>query len=663
MARSLRHLSVAGALFVCGCSLPADGFRTDGHAQASGPCWEVDIGNGLDPDSATEIQSLFACIDRDGTVRPLAPFVARLETPDRQGVEIGARLAQAMNALASTDLDVWALAGTAADLLSSEAPALEPLMAVSVELLYGRPWGAILTDVQLADPAELEQGLISVVLPLASPTATIVIDDASDVPALLAAGATDPAFADALCTLAGIADSEDPEVRSLADRLMGDLGGALQQSRTPANDRWPRASGDSARDFVTTLLLAENESGDPFLDAAHAPLATILHDSSLRSRVETAISDAIEGDRLSALPLQLRHLAETSIDGGPVRPGEDSALLAFLRLLHDANQPMECSLDLGLTTLDVDLGNLSVTVLRTLSRADPSATRSGVNLLGTVLGWELSQGTLELIATTGVCPVLDEQLVSDLQSVDRLNDPETGDLLIVTLDLVSAFDHGSDDSDRVPELVDVLSQIHGTGLTPPLEELLRDVGDSALLADAMAAIPLVLDPAPLDVAACPTGSARSTSQGLGTREGRLVGDSQPAVLESLEPILELWIQQEDTWTAVGNLSMLLSEDGARIRDAPRALARFLEADPELLMVQGLAPLLRNSDVSSPLLHLVESPVLGEEMTRTSIDQEGPLPFYARLVTDGTLDTVLRTIDLIIGWLDSDAGVSEEFPNE
>ena len=64
MARSLRHLSVAGALFVCGCSLPADGFRTDGHAQASGPCWEVDIGNGLDPDSATEIQSLFACIDR-----------------------------------------------------------------------------------------------------------------------------------------------------------------------------------------------------------------------------------------------------------------------------------------------------------------------------------------------------------------------------------------------------------------------------------------------------------------------------------------------------------------------------------------------------------------------------------------------------------------------
>ena len=269
-----------------------------------------------------------------------------------------------------------------------------------------------------------------------------------------------------------------------------------------------------------------------------------------------------------------------------------------------------------------------------------------------------------MIATTGVCPVLDEQLVSDLQSVDRLNDPETGDLLIVTLDLVSAFDHGSDDSDRVPELVDVLSQIHGTGLTPPLEELLRDVGDSALLADAMAAIPLVLDPAPLDVAACPTGSAPLDFTGAwGLARAVLVGDSQPAVVETLGPILELWIQQEDTWTAVGNLSMLLSEDGARIRDAPRALARFLEADPELLMVQGLAPLLRNSDVSSPLLHLVESPVLGEEMTRTSIDQEGPLPFYARLVTDGTLDTVLRTIDLIIGWLDSDAGVSEEFPNE
>lgn len=658
MARSHRPGSAASALFVFGacatlpgCSLPDEGFRTQGHAAPSGPCWSVDLGDGLDEDSADELQLLFACLDRDGTLRPLAPLVDRLDTPDRESAPIGATLAGLINSLPSLDIEVWGLAGTALALLEAEEPVVGPLLEVGVELLYGRPWGTVRTEVTLSDPEALARGVVRPVLPLLGQTATVVLDESEDLPGRIADGLTDPLLADAVCTLTGIAESQDPSVRSIADRIMDDLGVALLLARDASNDRWSDASGDSARDLTTALLESRDASGRTFLESTRAPLTTILEDTGLRSRVESAVADAASGERLAALPLQLRYLSETAVDGGELRGSDDSALLAFLRLLHHANEPMACSLDLWVTNLEVDLGNLSVSVLRTLSRIDPDTTRSGVSLLGAVLGWDLSQVTLELVADSGVCPVLDRQLVADLQSVDRLNDPETGDLLAVTLELVAAFDQPAAEDDRVPELVDVLAQIHATGLVFPLEELLRDIGDSALLADAMAAVPLVLDPTPLDVAACPSGSRPLAFDDIwGITRGALVGDGQASLVDDLQPVLQLWLGDDATWEASHHLAMLLTADGARLREAPSLLAALVMADPELSAIDDMARLLAEPRLTTPLLRITESPVVADELARTELDREGPLPFLARLVTGGTLDVVLRTIDLIIGWL-------------
>jgi hypothetical protein len=631
--------------------------RTDGHLEPSGPCWTVDLGDGLDDGSAVELQTLFACIDRDGALRPLAPLVDRLDTPDRSGVELGADVALVVNRLPDLDIDIWGLAGTALDLLSAEEPVVEPILELGVELLYGRPWGTVRSDVGLADPAELEQGVVAPILPLLGPTATVLLDDAPGIPALLATGANDPALADALCTLVGIAETSDPEVRAIADRFMADLGTALALSRDPWNDRWRDATGDSARDLVSALLGAEDEDGRTFLDGAREPLGTILDDTPLQYRIEDALASAVAGDHVDPLPLQLRYLVETAVEGGQIGPGDDSALLGFLRLLDQANQPMQCSLDLWVTDLEIDLGNLSVAVLRALARIDPETTRTGVSLLGTVLGWDLSRATLDLIADSGVCPVLDRQLVGDLQAVDRLNDPEVGDLLVVTLDLLAAFVDSGTDEDRIPELVDVLAQAHASGLVPPLEELLRDVGDSALLGDVTAAVPVILDPSPLAVDTCPTGSSPLDFPGLwGLARVMLVGGSEPAVLDTLAPAASVWVEDDATWTALENLSTLLAADGSRVRELPDMSARLLAADPDLAIIRDLAPILQDPSLSQPVLRLAESPVLAEELGRTELDAEGPLPFFARLVTGGTLDVALRTIDLVIGWL---TGLSED----
>jgi hypothetical protein len=672
VARPFRWSPVAGALLVFGCALPGsmlsgcsvpdNGFRTDGHLDPSGPCWSVNIGDGLDEASAMELQTLFACIDQDGALRPLAPLVGRLDEPDRDGVALGVRVAQLVNRLPTVDIDIWNLASTALELLESEEPIVEPVLELGVELLYGRPWGTVRSDVALADPAELAQGVLTPLLPLIGPTSTVLIDSAPGIPGLLADAAEDDAVGDMLCTLVGIAETGDPEIRAIADRVMADLGVALALTRDPWNDRWRDASGDSARDLVSALLTFEDDAGRTFLEGVNEPLGAILRDDPLQYRVEDALESAVEGDHVDPLPLQLRYLAETAVDGGSLGAGDDSALLGFLRLLDQANQPMECSLDLWVTDLEIDLGNLSVSVLRALARIDPSTTETGVSLLGAVLGWDLSRATLDLIADSGVCPTLDAQLVSDLQAVDRLNDPEVGDLLVVMLDVLAAFVDSGTDEDRIPELVDVLAHAHAAGLVPPVEEVLRDVGDSALMGDLTAAVPVILDPSPLAVDTCPTGSQPLDFGGMwGLLRVTLVGGTEPALLDRLAPAAEVWIDDDATWLALGNLSVLLAADGSRVRELPALSSRLLAADPDLSILRDLTPLLRDPTLSAPVLRLAESPAIADELGRTDLEQEGPLPFFARLLTGGTLDVALRTLDLAIGWLTGLADTPEDSP--
>ena len=69
-------------------------------------------------------------------------------------------------------------------------------------------------------------------------------------------------------------------------------------------------------------------------------------------------------------------------------------------------------------------------------------------------------------------------------------------------------------------------------------------------------------------------------------------------------------------------------------------------------VHDLAPLLTDEAVLGPALRLGESRALTDALGETSLTEEGPLPYAARLVTGGTLDAVLRTVDLVLGALGS-----------
>ena len=92
---------------------------------------------------------------------------------------------------------------------------------------------------------------------------------------------------------------------------------------------------------------------------------------------------------------------------------------------------------------------------------------------------------------------------------------------------------------------------------------------------------------------------------------------------------------------------LVREEQARLRAVPDLIILLVERDPELSAVHETLPAVLDPALVDPLLRTVEVDAVRRELGRTDEAVEGPLPFFARLVTGGTLDAVLRTIDLVI----------------
>jgi len=224
-----------------------------------------------------------------------------------------------------------------------------------------------------------------------------------------------------------------------------------------------------------------------------------------------------------------------------------------------------------------------------------------------------------------------------------------GGLLGVLVDALGALYDEDAGVDELQPLVDVLTVVDGRELIPPVEEVLRDLASSALMGDVAKLVPLILDPSPLAVDACPEGSAPLDFDAVWDMAGAgLLGEGRDEPpLQTLQSVLNATLGQEGTWTAMGNLAALMQEDEATLQDLWTLAPKLVEADPELSLVQDLGPVLRDPEVVGPALRLGESTDLIDAVGHTELSQEGPLPFGARLVTGGTVDSLLRTLNLAL----------------
>lgn len=609
--------------------------------EAGGPCWNVDLADGLTPGTTAELQHLAACLDKGGLIAPVRPVIDALDAAGPDGVPVGVGLVSWLNSRLAEGLDVSAALTGLADRTSDHADTTSAAARVLVELLYGESYRRI-DPAQLADPTRLDSGLVVPALPLIEALAYDATTDGGLRATALADLIAHPSVDDILCTTLAIGSSQDAQLQAIVRDFPAHLGQAIDASRSPDNDRMVPASPDSIRQVVSVLQADDHEAWQALQDE----LGPLLRADGLGRRMDTAVAQLVDEGRLDQLAPQLRYLATVDRAARPVPPGAgatDTALTSLLRLLSRANEPATCTVDLGLTELDIDLGNLAVAILEQVARLDPDTVTSGADILSTVLGFGLTDSLLRTIADSGACPAFDAELVDDLAALDRLSDREAEDLLHGTVAILGAL-QGDGDNSQIPALVDTLDAAHTHGLTEPLGELIIDLGPTPLVRSLVGALGSLADPAALSDHTCPQGGTPLRFvDAWDLADDLLAPRTEAAALARLGPTLSDVAAHDATWAVLEEAAPLLTASDAELNALPDWILDGLAAGS----LPDLAPTLRDPAQWRPLTAVAATPAVHDALRSTDAPRGGPLPFGAALVMDGTLDSLLRTVALAV----------------
>ena len=130
-------------LLLAGCGADTSPPDWTEQVSPSGPCWEVNLTDGLDESSTDELHGLFDCLNQGGNLDPFSGLVDALDADSRSGIPLGVELAALVNDLPSVDVDAFALAGFAVDLIEQQPSLIADGLGVLVELMYGDAYANI----------------------------------------------------------------------------------------------------------------------------------------------------------------------------------------------------------------------------------------------------------------------------------------------------------------------------------------------------------------------------------------------------------------------------------------------------------------------------------------------------------------------------------------
>ncbi|MBW1881786.1 MAG: hypothetical protein JRJ84_25800 [Deltaproteobacteria bacterium] len=557
-AAKIAIAGLAGAFLAVSCRF-SDAPLWHDQLQADSPCYRVDLLDGLDETSTTELRDLFQCLNHNGHFSSLEPTVDSLETQGRGGQAAGIDVARAVNAMPEADIDLFALAGVALDLLRQDDRPIDEILDLVLELIYGVRASRVHNGITLTDPAALGRGLLVPLAPVLPAMADALLDD--NLRAAVWAGEllADPETKRWVRTFDSLASSTRPSVRDPMQDLLPDLGEAIDAAHSPSNDRWSDATGDSLRDVVVAFTLGI-KNGTPIIEVITPEADEILGDPVVRATLPGELEKLHDVGHLQRVPEEVRWLASVDSDGESLSPSELSALASLARLLHDTNRPMVCSLDVWVTVLEVDLGNLAVAILEAIADQDPALVGGGAGLLGTIVGWDLTESLLDFIADTEVCPVLTTDVVDDLGALDLVYDDRADDTLALFIRLLNVLKYGQ--QSRIPAFVDLASDLHATGAMPPIEEVIRDLGDEPLIDDVIDLVPVLVDPDDHGITAG-SDNAADLQDLLGVALWVFERDGGRTGWEVMRPLVQAVVAQQGTWEATDHAGALLSDTSSQ----------------------------------------------------------------------------------------------------
>jgi hypothetical protein len=615
---------------LAGCNFFASEPNWQDQLEPSGPCYAFDLGDGVATDDNAELHAIFACLNRGGLLHAFEATDRTLDAPTRQGT-VGGELVELAGAVgAASDVSVAGLFESALDTLDDREGTGE-LVELVLELAYAASVAELGGGVTINSSPSLHEGLLVPAAETVAAVGRVLLDDDLAAAPIVGGALRSEAAPRWLWTLALAPEAPDAGLSQLAEYWPLTVAQIIEQAADTSNNRHAGATGDSLRDGAVALL-----GGDalPSLVAAASP---ILDDEYAVDALARWVEEADAAGDWQDLDDGLLYLARVDRQGGSLSDGEVTALEGLVRLLHDANRPVDCSIDIFVTDIEFSLGNLAVAILQVLGGTDGGTAAGSVDVLGDALGYPLTGAILDTIADTGVCPVIDQEFVDDLDALDRLSDPPAEPLLAVLLGLLRAED------DHIDTVADVVTALHDESLVWPLEELLYDVATRSAADRLLAAAPALLDP---------DGRQESAAFPAGVRPvdvhavvAFVVGVTEADSWAAVGPALSVAVAEASTWEAVDNAHRLLTRSGTVTERLLPMLAERLATAPELAWLDTAADLVEDPAVTGGALRLLEVDDLRVALLDTELLAPGPMPWLAELQTGGTLEQLWDTLAL------------------
>jgi len=628
-------------VLLAGCSFGPSREPISDQLNPEGPCWSVDLSDGLDDQSTEELHQLFNCLNRTGNLEPFVSLDSAFEAEDRSGDPVGLTLVRMGNELPRSPFDVLGLVGQVLELLRDRRDDVVLAMEMVVEGIYSRPYSEITNDFDLDDPAALEQGLAKPAIKLLARIATVMLDAGPGLRERVVEGLDSELTQSGICTFTTVMDSGDPEIESMVDTLIPHLAEAWSLSNDTSNNLWDRGSGNSIRDLVE---LVEQRIDAGAMENIEAPLLALLSDTLVQANTKQVLSDTVDAGHVDTLPDQLLYLASVDVKGRALTAAaaaDISALQAGIRLIHRANQPLSCTAIIELPLVD----NMAVTILQELAQLETREVEDSLGFLVDILEGDFAPWFLESLADQGLCDGFTPGLLEDMKVLERLNDPEVGNLVEVIHGMLDAV-YPDVGEDRVEELVQVLADLHAEGLIPPVEEVLRDLVSSPMLDDITTVIPAIIDPGQLGDISCeePVVPLHYDQIWEAAREALETGDSNE---NHTAVITDTLLDSDELWLILDRGAQLGLEPDAHIHAMPSFVMEILTSEAAEGGSDMIRDTLEDEDIWEGTLTIIESHAIRDAVLEPSEEVAGPLPYLAHLIVSDTVTVMLQTLDLVL----------------